>query len=46
MIVDNESDENNTLCIALLYRYRIHRLTFTQIFMIVQLIVLLCLFLL
>jgi len=30
MIVDNESDKNNTLCIALLYRYRTH--TFAQIF--------------
>jgi len=29
-IVDNESHKDNTLCIALLYRYRTH--TFTQIF--------------
>jgi len=39
MIVDNENDKDNTLCIALLYRYCTH--TFAQIFMIVQLIVLL-----
>jgi len=24
MIVDNESDKDNTLCIVLLYRYRTH----------------------
>jgi len=30
MIVDNESDKDNTLCIALLYRYRTHILA--QIF--------------
>jgi len=32
MIVDNESDTDNTLYIALLYRYRTHTHTFAQIF--------------